>query len=830
MRILKAELLVPVGNQDALKAAVLSGADAIYLGGQKFNARGRADNFNNEQLIEAIRYAHLYGVKVYVTFNTLIKQKELSEARDFAEFLYHNHCDAVIVQDLGLAAMIKKYFPQLELHASTQMTIHNLEGVKMLEDLGFKRVVLARELTLEEIEYIAQNTSLELETFIHGALCVCYSGQCLMSSILGGRSGNRGLCAQPCRLPYRLEKEGVEGSYRDVKKGYLLSTRDLATYSFLDKLIKAGVKSFKIEGRLKRPEYIGVVTGIYRKILDNIYQGSIPAYSPEDEESLLQIFNRGGFCSGYYFGTNNKQLTSVDRPDHWGIRIGKVVAVRNNWIDVELESSLEVGDGIRFINSQSGEWGQEVTRMKDSCGRELSRAIPGTVVSIKRILKHKTLHPGAQVWRISQKSQLEQASAQFNSKYAKKIPVSIRGVFKVGQVPLIEMEDLKGVKGIAIGQQKVEAARRAPLSREDIEKQIDRLGNTPFEIERIDIDMDDRVFVPLSLINELRRSAVSDLMDNRIKAMESPRLKISNRQESYGANNNYIDDANDRVKLYIYTDKLIEDDYILQKIDGFGFIPEDWQLDYEVLESYVNSLKERQIRTRLVLPRIMRKEDIELIEELNPNIWRLFDAYQAGNLGAIYYLKEKGIKTIIGDNFLNIFNASNIKQLADLGLQGVILSQELQYREIKDIVARSAIPCELMIFGYIPLMITEYCPVGGVKKGCASCSLDNGYKLIDRKGMNFSLKRKKIARCYTEILNSQILLVTDEMEKIAETGVRRYGINLEGWSLEEIKKIVALHRFALDNPGKRFPRDLDNFLSKLKSRGFTKGHFFRGVE
>ena len=617
MRILKAELLVPVGNQDALKAAVLSGADAIYLGGQKFNARGRADNFNNEQLIEAIRYAHLYGVKVYVTFNTLIKQKELSEARDFAEFLYHNHCDAVIVQDLGLAAMIKKYFPQLELHASTQMTIHNLEGVKMLEDLGFKRVVLARELTLEEIEYIAQNTSLELETFIHGALCVCYSGQCLMSSILGGRSGNRGLCAQPCRLPYRLEKEGVEGSYRDVKKGYLLSTRDLATYSFLDKLIKVGVKSFKVEGRLKRPEYIGVVTGIYRKILDNIYQGSIPAYSPEDEESLLQIFNRGGFCSGYYFGTNNKQLTSVDRPDHWGIRIGKVVAVRNNWIDVELESSLEVGDGIRFINSQSGEWGQEVTRMKDSCGRELSRAIPGTVVSIKRILKHKTLHPGAQVWRISQKSQLEQASAQFNSKYAKKIPVSIRGVFKVGQVPLIEMEDLKGVKGIAIGQQKVEAARRAPLSREDIEKQIDRLGNTPFEIERIDIDMDDRVFVPLSLINELRRSAVSDLMDNRIKAMEFPRLKISNRQESYGANNNYIDDANDRVKLYIYTDKLIKDDYILQKIDGFGFIPEDWQLDYEVLEGYVNSLKERQIKTRLVLPRIMRKEDIELIEELN---------------------------------------------------------------------------------------------------------------------------------------------------------------------------------------------------------------------
>ena len=622
----------------------------------------------------------------------------------------------------------------------------------------------------------------------------------------------------------------MEKSYINQKNRYLLSTRDLATYSFLDKLIKTGIKSFKIEGRLKRPEYIGVVTGIYRRILDNIYQGVTPSYLPEDEEALLQIFNRGGFCSGYYFGTNNKELIATDRPDHWGVYIGKVVNVRNKWVDIELESPLEVGDGIRFRDSQSSEWGQEVVEMKDNHGRELNRALPGTLVSVKRMQRQKKLAQGAQVWRISQKSQLEQAAAQFNSKYIKKIPVSVHGVFKVGNAPLIEMEDLKGVKGIAIGQQKVEAAQKMPLSREAIEKQINRLGDTPFEIKRMDIDMDDGVFMPLSLINELRRTAVSNLIENRIKSMEAPRIKISDMQESHCANSNFVISAIDRAELYIYTDKIIEDDDILKRVDGLGFVPNDWKLDFGLLEGYVNSLKDMQIKTRLVLPRIMRKEDIDAIEGLNPNIWGLFDAYQAGNLGAIYYLKEKGIENIVGDNFLNVFNASSIEQLADLGVESIILSQELQYREIKDVVVKSVIPCELMIFGYIPLMIMEYCPVGGAIKDCGSCKLDNGYKLIDRKGMAFPLKRRKIARCYTEILNSQILLVADEMEKIAETGVRRYGINLEGSSLQEIKQIVALHRFAVDNPGQSFPKDLDNLLAKLKDRGYTRGHLFRGVK
>lgn len=830
MRILKPELLVPVGSQEALYAAVQSGADAIYLGGKKFNARGNANNFNNEQLLEAIKYAHLYGVRVYITFNTLIKEKELAKARDFAEFLCCSHCDAVIVQDLGVASMIKRYFPQLELHASTQMTIHNLDGVKILEDMGFKRVVLARELSMEEISYIAQRTSLELETFIHGALCVCYSGQCLMSSVLGGRSGNRGLCAQPCRLPYRLEGPELKNDKNKLAK-YLLSPRDLAAYSFLPKLVQAGVKSFKIEGRMKRPEYIAIVTQIYRKLIDNIYEGILPGYSPEDEEELLQIFNRGGFCSGYYYGFNSKELMNPDKPGHWGIYLGKVLNIRGRWIDIELESGLEIGDGIEFRNnSKVKAWGQEVKKIQGSNGIELDSATSGSVVSVRKESKQEVIR-GATVWRISQKSQLEKAANQFNERYIKKIAVYVHGVFRKGRFPLLEFQDFNGLKGIAIGEQNVQVARKAPLSRQTIEKQISRLGDTPFQIYDMDIEVDEDIFMPLSVINELRRKACLDLIEKRIASMGKTNAIVKSDVESYfpfTIDNNIK--KREKAELYVYTEKMIEDDEILKAIDGLGLIPKNWNLNFTMLKDYIYSLKEKGLKTRLILPRIMRHEDINVMEQMDAGIWNLFDAYQAGNLGAIYFLKSKGVRTIIGDYSLNIFNSIGVEQLANLGIKGVVLSPELQYREIQDITAKAVIPCEIMIFGYIPLMIMEYCPVGEMNRKCSRCELERGYRLVDRKGLSFPLKRRKVARCYTEILNSQLLMVADEMERISEIGVQGYGLNLEGYGIEDMKEIINLHRFAIDYPGQSFPHDLENVLNKLKNAGYTRGHFFRGVE
>lgn len=264
----KVELLAPAGNLESLYAAVQAGADAIYLGGNKFSARAYASNFDDKTMEEAVEYCHLYNVKVYVTINTIMKEKELKEACKYAEFLYNVGVDALIIQDIGLASLLREKLPELELHASTQMTVHNGEAALSLSKLGFKRIVLSRELSLKEIEYISKTLKIETEIFIHGALCVCYSGQCLMSSMIGGRSGNRGRCAQPCRLPYEI----VNKKDKDKDKGYILSPKDMCTIEDIKEIIESGASSLKIEGRMKRPEYVAGVVSEYRNVIDNFYQ------------------------------------------------------------------------------------------------------------------------------------------------------------------------------------------------------------------------------------------------------------------------------------------------------------------------------------------------------------------------------------------------------------------------------------------------------------------------------------------------------------------------------------------------------------------------------
>ena len=293
----KIELLAPAGDFDCLKAAVQSGADSVYFGGELFNARSSATNFNRDELREAIRYAKLRNVKVNFTLNTLLKDDELEDAADLAKYVYSLGADAILVQDLGLAKYLIDNFPEMDIHASTQMSAHNLQGVLELERLGFKRVVLSRELSLHEIEYICQRSNIEIETFIHGALCISYSGQCLVSSLVGGRSGNRGKCAQACRLPYELVEEGSD---KVIDKGYLLSPKDLCGLSFIPSLINAGVKCFKIEGRMKTPEYVATVTKIYRKYIDLAESNEPYIIDDNDIKELMQAFNRGGFSSGNF--------------------------------------------------------------------------------------------------------------------------------------------------------------------------------------------------------------------------------------------------------------------------------------------------------------------------------------------------------------------------------------------------------------------------------------------------------------------------------------------------------------------------------------------------
>lgn len=347
------ELLSPVGNFESLKAAVQNGADCVYFGANSFSARAFAENFDSNTLKEAIKYAKLRGVKTNLTLNTLIKDNELADAFDLAKKAYEFGIDAIIVQDLGLAKLLIKSFPDLAIHGSTQMSVHNLEGVLELQKLGFKRVVLSRELSLDEIEYICKNSQIEIECFVHGALCISYSGQCLFSSMVGGRSGNRGKCAQSCRLPYDLLEND-----KKIDTGYLLSTRDLCSLKFLPKLISCGVTSFKIEGRMKSSEYVATVTRIYRKYIDLanscIESNKLEEYniSSNDEKELMQVFNRGNFSNGHLESKENRNLIYKEKPNNMGLFLGTVQKYNpsKGYISVKLKEPMEIGDTISLQN------------------------------------------------------------------------------------------------------------------------------------------------------------------------------------------------------------------------------------------------------------------------------------------------------------------------------------------------------------------------------------------------------------------------------------------------------------------------------------------------
>ena len=365
------EVLAPAGSMECLKAAILNGADAVYLGGEMFGARAYAGNFNKEELLEAIDYVHLYGKKLFLTVNTLMKEEELPLLPGFLKPFYEQGLDAVIVQDLGAVSVIRKHFPKLEIHASTQMTITGVHGARIAKKMGAKRVVPARELSLEEIQEIKDDTGLDMECFVHGALCYCYSGQCFMSSMLGGRSGNRGRCAGTCRLPFYLD------GTKNTKNAYPLSLKDLCTIEHLPEILDHGVDSLKIEGRMKGPRYVGEVTRIYRKYVD-LYLSEKPyKVESEDMKILMEVFNRGGFTGGYYKEYHGKDMMSMKRPDHQGLYVGKISKLMKGKISFTAQEDIHKGDALQIrINSEEK---VELTKFEITNTSDKAQTITSTV-------------------------------------------------------------------------------------------------------------------------------------------------------------------------------------------------------------------------------------------------------------------------------------------------------------------------------------------------------------------------------------------------------------------------------------------------------------------
>lgn len=489
----KVELLAPAGGMNQLVAAVENGADAVYLGGRFFNARMNAENFTEEELKSAIDYAHLRNVKTYVTMNVLIKDEELADALNHAAELYRMGADGLIVQDLGLADAVRKTLPQLPLHLSTQGTVYNSSGVRTAVRLGFKRVVLARELAISDIKEITKDTDCEIEVFVHGALCICYSGQCQLSRVIGGRSANRGECAQPCRLPYR-DEAGNEG--------YFLSPKDLCAVDLLGDLVEAGATSIKIEGRMKSPEYVGTVVRIYRKYLDLALRGKSYQVDPKDEEDLLQVFNRGGFSKGYLTGQPGQSLLSGRIPKHQGVLVGKVLQrpKEKDLVDISFSKQLTIGDGIEIH-------GREINSNILTYYRDLGK-------KIARIGDFKgDVRKGDLVYRTSSKILSGEIKTTFSrgiGQSSRTIPVTMRFQAFVGQpATLVLTEGADTV--LATSPDVCQTAHTKPLDRETVRRQLEKTGGTPFFPAGIDIQIGENVAMPLSTLNLMRRDATEKL-------------------------------------------------------------------------------------------------------------------------------------------------------------------------------------------------------------------------------------------------------------------------------------------------------------------------------
>ena len=836
------ELLSPVGDFDCLKAAVQNGADTVYFGASSFSARAFASNFDNEALEKAITYAKLRGVKTNLTLNTLIKNDEMQEAIELAKNAYNYGIDAIIVQDLGLARYLIKNFPNLAVHASTQLSAHNLDGVLKLQEMGFSRVVLSRELSLQEIEYICKHSNVEIEVFVHGALCISYSGQCLFSSMVGGRSGNRGKCAQPCRLPYELiasesEYNNTLTSSSVIDKGYLLSPRDLCGLDYIPELVKAGVSCLKIEGRMKTPEYVATVTRIYRKYLDmslnissdityedlapNCREGkkrTVPFLPfvplPEDKQDLLQVFNRGGFSDGHLASTPNKDLVYPNKSNNMGIFLGKISNFNNNkgYISFTTANTLSIGDKIGIENKNHETSLYTISELMIN-GKNVSHAFAGDKITIGRMKGN--IFVGNKIYKMSDK-QLSSSSIDTINKEIRKINLNCNLIVKK-DVPIeLTVFDDSGIIAKITSNIIPEPAINSPITKEHLIKQISKTSNTPFQFKNIVIDLDDGLFIQgVSWLNELRREALSQYEVKLVHSFKrnlnlDTNLDLYNQKETNSSN--VVDRINSK-KVSLLLNLLNPDfDYTnLQNVDNV-YIP----FKYFVIQEFMPTVKRitNKFNTYIYMPTIIRNNYNKLIVQNLSNILNTYNikGFVLSNIGNFELLKNYQNKYEFICNYtFNIFNNLTINELS---CNTVILSPELNKFDLQNTsIDRSASNknTELIVYGRTPLMNSNYCLLGKTNKCYSSCShlckSSNKFYLRDRLGFLFRVIPDNI-ETVTTIYNSKITSI--EHKDIDVNSIR---IDILDETIDEINSIINVAKTG----------------NKSEGTDYTNGNFNREV-
>ena len=753
------ELLSPVGDFDCLKAAVQNGANAVYFGGQLFNARYSAKNFDKDGIREAVNYAKSRNVKINFTLNILLKNNEFDDAIDVVKYIYELGVDAVIVDDLGFAKYIIDNFPGMEVHGSTQMTIHNLDGAIALKNLGYSRVVLARESTLSDIDYICRNANIDIEAFVHGALCISYSGQCLFSSAIGGRSGNRGRCAQPCRMYYNMLETSDNVSYKNIGKGFLISPRDLCGLDFIPDLIKAGVKSFKLEGRMKTPEYVATVTRIYRKYIDLALSDNEYVVDKNDLHDLMLAFNRGGFSKGCLGGDDNHDYVFEEKPSNQGLYIGNISKIdkKNGLISLKTNEPLDIGD--TFLVQQEDHKYTISEILKN--GSHVKSAAISDLVTIGRV-KGK-LELGDKVFKINS-SIISKEIKEFNSHEHVKIPLVANFKALIGKPLELEVASLDEPGNTYFGLsasvsseiQPIEAISN-PISKERLIEQLNKTTDTNFEFKQINIEMDDNIYIPkISSINAIRRDALNALYQKginnftRILPSKLHSTKLIHQHvfpsiRTYSVLLNSIDTSMDYSSL-----KNVDRVYIPLKF----FIKKEFESKLLEISQFTNCYIDIPTIVRDNFRNVFYNNFDEKVNKFN------IKGLVISNLSGIeFMMKYVGKLDIVSKYTLNIYNNHTIDELKKVGVNRVTISPELDTETIIDLCDNSSLSTEFLVYGKLPVMHIQYCPLGKSNKCYPTCSMkcktSNRFYLEDRLGYKFEFVPDNM-QTITKIYNSKI--------------------------------------------------------------------------
>ena len=799
------ELLSPAGSMESLKAGIQNGADAIYLGGSSFGARASATNFDNDELIEAVKYAKLRNVYIFVTVNTSIKETEVEELISYTDFLYKIGVDAIILSDIGVAEVLKKRYPNMELHASTQISAHSLNDVLELKKVGFNRVVLARELSIEEIKEICDNVDIDIEVFIHGAICISYSGQCLMSSMLGDRSGNRGRCAQPCRQSYKLINK-TTGKIIDVNGNYLLSPKDLCSIENIEKILDTGVKSLKIEGRMKRPEYVAVVTSRYRKTIDNYINNKITDDKKALKEDLEAIFNRK-FTSGYLMSKNGSDIINLDKPNNVGVKVGEVLSFnsKKNKLKIKLSGKLSKGDG---INLGGGSIGRIIKN-----GEIFDFGVAGEIIEIDFVKNIKSNTP---VYKTSDKLLVDNANKSFIEGIEnKKINLKCEIFIKVGEKAKFILENIE-----VYSDEKIEKANDKEAKIDKIIEKLCKTGGTPYKFVFDNIFVDKDVFVPVSVLNNLRRKA--------IEKYEEYKLDFSSKRIIYSYKNfSYLKDKkvfNGKITLKVHKNSQL--DKILENPDISEYIREIYTEDFTLLEEYYNKFKTIGINLVYSALGVIRNEEYSILEKYLSKINNeIFNKVQISTWGSKNFFKSKfGTKKFNIDTYFNIYNSYSLRFFEKyFDAEDITISQEINKFEIKSLLNKSKeknANVDMIIYGHTRAMLTEYCAMGVLTKDChkdrrcAECARSD-YILKDMENREFRLFQDIF--CRTEIRNHITLDLRENINEIFELGVDRVRLD---FTYEDSDMVYRILKECVEYL---------KYSKKFNYKNVFKGHYINSV-